>query len=62
MPQPRELVPPFPTSSDKLYMGLFDKSPNESPSLVTDAAIAMGEWTFVVMTYDGTGGPPLSAA
>ena len=38
-------------------MGLFDKSPNESPSLVTDAAIAMGEWTFVVMTYDGTGGP-----
>jgi len=43
-------------------MGLFDESPNESPSLVTDAAIAMGEWTFVVMTYDGTGGPPLSAA
>jgi hypothetical protein len=45
------------TSSDKLYMGLYDESENLSPSLATDAAIPMGTWTFVVMTYDGTGGP-----
>jgi hypothetical protein len=45
------------TSSDKLFMGLFDESTDQSPSLVTNAAIAMGAWTFVVMTYDGTGGP-----
>jgi hypothetical protein len=42
--------------SDKLLMQLYDESENVGAQRISNTAIAMGNWVFLVMTYDSTGG------
>ncbi len=43
-------------TADKLIINLIDESAGVSADRTTDAAVPMGQWIYVVMTYDGTGG------
>ena len=44
------------SSADELIVVVADGSANVQASRSSDAAVAQGQWIFVVMTYDGAGG------
>ena len=42
--------------NDSLRIALFDESSGLQARRDTDSAVAQGQWIFIVITYDGTGG------
>ncbi len=44
------------TTSDALKFELYDESADANPDITTNAAITMGSWQVLIVTYDGGGG------